>query len=313
MPLSVSGGLFSSDEGGGGSGEQFEEERFESFDGEVSDESAVFGDGDDAGFFADDDDDGVGVFGEAEGGAVPGAEVLGQVAAFGEGELDASGGEFALSDDDAHIVEDGAGPKDGVEEFDGEVGVDGGAGIGEAAEADVAFDGDESADAVLGAVGGGACEDFDLVFDGVGSALEEACFAKANEGAAEFGLEDHDDGEGGEEEDAAVEEFDAIEAVAAEADDDVGDDEEERGALDEACAARAAHELDDEVDDDADEEEFQRDDPPGIRADAVEILCHAIGHYCSIRCCGSARQRFCWAGFIDSENKSVRLHGCDEI
>ena len=81
------------------------------------------------------------------------AEFGGEVVAFGEGELDAGGGEFSAADDGAHVVEHGAGPEDGVEEFGGEVGVEDGAVLDETAEADFAFDGDEGADGAFGAIG----------------------------------------------------------------------------------------------------------------------------------------------------------------
>src|SRR5262249_44223018 len=163
-------------------------------------------------------------------------------AGVGEGKLDTGGGEFSVADDDAHIVQHGAGPEDGVEEFRGQDGVDECAGLGETAEADFAFDGDECADLVFRTIGGGANDGVDGGFQGRADGPEEACFAEACKGAAEFGLEDDDGGKGGKDKEAGIEEFDTAQLVAAKLDDDVGDDEEEGHALNEACAACSAEE-----------------------------------------------------------------------
>ena len=280
--------------GGGGSGgaeagdgddglaEGVHEVGFEGFDGEVAGEAALFGDGDGAGLFGDDDDDGVGFLGEAEGCTVSGAELGGDFAegfAFGEGELDAGSGEFAAADDDAHVVQDGAGPEDGIEELGGEVGVHDGAVLDQAAEADIAFDGDERADGVFGAVSDATADGIHGGANGAAGGAEEACLAEAGKGTAELGLEDDDDGDCGDVEEFGIEEGNACEAFAAEGDDHVADDEEEGSALNEARATGAAKEFEDGVDDDPDEEEFKEYDPDGVLCDARGIVAEEIEHH----------------------------------
>src|SRR5688572_1719769 len=235
--------------------ERFDQERAEGVGGELAEEAAAVGDADVAGLLGDDDDDRVGFLAHADGGAVPAAELAVDVAGLGEGELNAGEHDATLADDDAEVVEGGVGPEDRVEQGGGELGVEAGAALGDAAEGDLAFDGDDGADLSPGEEGGGIDEGLDVLVDLLRPVAEEASLADAHQRSTNLGLEDHDRGKRREEEQAAVQEFDAVQfqLFTDQPDDQVEDDEEEPDALEHAGAAGAAEEAEDGVDERSEE------------------------------------------------------------
>jgi len=257
--------------------EQLKEELAEDVGLELADEFAAFSDADVAGFFGDDDDDGVGFLAHADGGAVSAAEFLLEFAAFREGELDAGVSDATVADDDTQVVQRGIGPEDGVEQARGEVGVDAGAALRDSAKADIAFNGDQSADLPPREEGGRFDEGIDIGVELAGEVSEKACFAELHEGAADFGLEDDDRGEEADQEQAAVEELDTFEPqfAADKGDNQVGDNEQEADAFEHAHSAGSAEEAKDAVDEQADQEPLDGDAERSVDADGVPEVVEA--------------------------------------
>lgn len=110
-------------------------------------------------------------------------------------EAGSRGDAIALNDDGA-IVQGAAGMKDGAEQVARDDGVEIDAAFDEGAESDLAFDYDEGADAGLGEASDGE-HDFlaELAAFELADA-EEWAAAETGKGAAEFGLEHHDERDG---------------------------------------------------------------------------------------------------------------------
>src|SRR5208282_5288469 len=124
----------------------------------------------------------------------------------------------------------------------------------------------QAADFATGEKRGGFDELFDVLVDLLRPAAEKARFAQAHEGAAQLRLENHGQGEGGEEQESAVEISYRVEVqdAADQGDDQVEADEEDGDALEHADAAGPLQEADDPEDDGADEKELDRHLPPTV-------------------------------------------------
>jgi hypothetical protein len=138
--------------------------------GQVAGELALDRDRDPAGLLADDERDGVGLLGDADRRPVAGAHRLRERRVVREGQEAARGGDAVVLDDDRAVVEGRAGIEEGFEELAGEGGVEAAAVLDVLAQADVALDGDQGADAVLGELDGGVGE---LVDDAARLASQE--------------------------------------------------------------------------------------------------------------------------------------------
>src|SRR5258706_378532 len=112
------------------------------------------------------------------------------------------GGDALVVDDDRAVVEGRAGIEERFQQLAGEDGVDAAAMLDVLAQADVALDGDERADAVLGELDGGVGE---LVDDAGGLAPQErgekTGLGEMGEAAAQLGREQEDGGDRGPPED----------------------------------------------------------------------------------------------------------------
>jgi hypothetical protein len=183
------GGLFIS-----GEGEEFREAGFEGGGIEIAFDRAVVAEGNHAGFLADDDDDGIGFLAESEAGAVAEAEVAVEVGALGDGEDAGAGEEAFAAQDESAVVQGGFGMEEGDDQFGAQEAVERNAAFGPGVEGEIAFDGDECPELAVGEVEGEFAEDLDG-FAVLAAEGEEGAFAEGGGDAAEFGLEDDDEGE----------------------------------------------------------------------------------------------------------------------
>ena len=108
-----------------------------------------------AGFLRDQNGNGVGLFGDADTGAVAQPETAVEILARGERKDACCGGHAVVLYDDTAIVQHRLGVKDGQDKFLGKHGVHVDAGRGKLADADVALEGDERAELAPGQVENG--------------------------------------------------------------------------------------------------------------------------------------------------------------
>ena len=172
-------------------------------------------------------------------------------------------------------MEGGFGVEDGEDEFGGELAIDFDAGFDELVEVHAAFEGEEGSEAFGGELRGGFLDGLDEleVFAGGG---EEAGAAEGDEGAADFGLEDDDEDDAGEEGDAA-DEFHAEEVSG----DEEGEDED--GDLGGDLGAIGAAEVAPEEQEEASHEENLKDGPP--------VLCEKVSHERGVQFTAGLRMR----------------------
>ena len=195
--------------------------------------------GDVPGFLGNEDGDGVRFLGDADARAVAQPEAAVEIFARGEGENAGGGGDAVVLHDDPAVVEDGLGVEDREHEFLRKNGVEIHAGRGELADADVALDGDERAELAAREVEDRVHEEFEGFLFLQGRA-EEMLAAEFGEGAAEFGLEDDDEGDGEEDREAAQEPADDVEVEQLRGQ---GEADEKHGEADEDFRAGRAAEV----------------------------------------------------------------------
>ncbi len=159
------------------------------------------------------------------------------------------------SDDNTHIVEGGAGPKNAGQQFGADTGIEANAGFGQASELDFTFDGYEGSYLVLGKTGGGPDYVADDVLGFVGRAPEESGLSDAHENAAELRLEDDDHGDKTGPHKLAEEQLYAapLESLGYKINYQIGDGQEKQGALEEPGSSGSPQEADNPPDDQADE------------------------------------------------------------
>src|SRR4051812_35727018 len=220
------------------------QEGAEFFDGDAFDELAFVGVGNAAVFFGNDDDNGVGFFGEADGGAVAGAERFAEVLALGERENARGKSDAVAFEDHAAIMERVVWEENGFEHFRRGFAIDRDAGFDDFLEADGLFQGHDGADADFGKALDGLDDDFDI-FALFAGGREPGEIAEFGEHAAEFGLENDQDSDRGEGEEIFQEPTEDFKFENAAGEGEADEDEE---ADDDGPAARAAHEHESVVD-----------------------------------------------------------------
>jgi hypothetical protein len=155
-------------------------------------------------------------------------------------------------------------------------GIEAGAGFLDGAGADFAFDGDEGADLVGGEAGDGLDDFVEHAAFAQGGG-EDVLLAEFGEGAADFGLEDDDEGDDEVDGEALEEPVEGVEVEHAgehEHDDDGGDEAEE-----DLGAAGAAEEEDGVIEEDGEDEDFEHAAHSGEGEPMKEIRPGAVhGH-----------------------------------
>src|SRR4051812_22703348 len=202
---------------------------------------------------------------------MPAAQLAVQVAALGQWKLHAGIHDPALADDHAQVVQGRIGPENCIEHRGRQIGVDAGAAFGNTAQANLALDGNQSADFAAGEKKGGFNQCFNIFIELDREAAEEARLAQSHQGAADFGLEHDDGGEGCEEQELAVKEIDPVQVQfrADQSDDQVEDHQQQAGPLDHALAAGAAQKAHDRKDHQADDQQLNADLPPAVDTDGL--------------------------------------------
>src|SRR6201997_3898009 len=161
-------------------------------DGEVALDLAADSEADGSGVFRTNDGDGVRFFGDADAGAVPGAELRGEQRIHGKGKKARGCGNAIFLDDHRTVVQGSAGAEDSGEEIVGKASIERYAAFDVGAQSDFTFDDDQGAGLVLGEKVGGQHDVVVGITFGRGRAEERQAPSEIGENVANLRLENHD-------------------------------------------------------------------------------------------------------------------------